>query len=376
MTALFNLVVDLDAIVAPRATDSEIGAPESADERTLAWIDETFGGAWSSEARAGSNVIARDGGAPIGFATIDARGLQYRWLAGLARERDVGLFGPFGVEPAQRERGLGGALLRRSLAALQERGYRRALIAAVGDELVPYYARACGARAAERFERADLLAPPPRTLVMASGNGSNFQAVIAAQHAGTLPLQLVGLLSNDGRAPAIVRARDAGVPVAVETWDRGREPRARYDARLIEATAAFAPDLVLLLGWMHLLSRDFVERFDELLNLHPAFLPLDPQRDEVVTPDGRSIPAFRGARAVRDALARESPWVGATVHRVTAETDRGPVLARKPLRVNEGEEEGALMERLHRVEHTLVKAAIARWLFERPPEHEKKEIEE
>ncbi len=376
MTALCNLVVDLDAAPPPRATNGEIGAPEAADERTLAWIDETFGGAWSSEAQAGSSVIARDGGAPIGFATIDARGLQYRWLAGLARERDVGLFGPFGVQPAQRERGLGAELLRRALRALQERGYRRALIAAVGEGLVPYYARACGARVAERFDRSELLAPPPRTLVLASGNGSNFQAVVDAQRDRTLPLQLVGLLSNDGRAHAIVRARDAGVPVAVEPWDRGREPRAQYDARLIEATAAFAPDLVLLLGWMHLLSRDFVERFDELLNLHPAFLPLDPARDDVVTPDGASIPAFRGARAVRDALARESPWVGATVHRVTAQTDRGPVLARKPLRVNEGEEEGPLMERLHRVEHTLVRAAIARWLFERPPEHEKKETEE
>ena len=62
------------------------------------------------------------------------------------------------------------------------------------------------------------------------------------------------------------------------------------------------PDLVLLLGWMHLLSDGFVATFPELINLHPAFLPLDPQRDDVVFPDGAQTAAFRGAYAVRDAL--------------------------------------------------------------------------
>jgi phosphoribosylglycinamide formyltransferase-1 len=69
---------------------------------------------------------------------------------------------------------------------------------------------------------------------------------------------------------------------------------------------------------------------------------------------------------VHDALAAGSPWIGATVHRVTPATDRGPVLARKPLRVETEEEEASVMERLHAVEHRLVKAAITRWLFERP----------
>ena len=76
---------------------------------------------------------------------------------------------------------------------------------------------------------------------------------------------------------------------------------------------------------------------------------------------------------MRDALARGSSWIGATVHRVTPATDRGPVLARKPLRVAPAEEEAALMERLHSEEHKLVNAAVIRWLFERPKSADRKE---
>jgi phosphoribosylglycinamide formyltransferase-1 len=68
---------------------------------------------------------------------------------------------------------------------------------------------------------------------------------------------------------------------------------------------------------------------------------------------------------VRDALAANSPWVGASVHEVTVDTDRGRVLARKPLRVLAGEDEEGLLARLHPIEHKLVATAIRRWLYER-----------
>ena len=165
------------------------------------------------------------------------------------------------------------------------------------------------------------------------------------------------------------RARAAGVAgVHISgVASQGRSHRAVRDERLLEAVRLERPDLVVLLGWMHLLSDAFVAAFPEMLNLHPAFLPLDPSCDDVGLPDATRIAAFRGPRAVHDALAAGNRWVGATVHRVTPATDRGPVLARKPLRVEaEEEEEASVMERLHAVEHRLVKAAITRWLFERP----------
>jgi phosphoribosylglycinamide formyltransferase 1 len=375
---IVNLVVELDerwdrscaaARLGAQSTPGVEIAPETAaDDRTLAWIDDAFGGTWSSEAYAGSNVIARRAGAPVGFATFDPEGLRFAWLRGLAREHDVGIFGPFGVAREERGSKLGQLLLALALAGLRERGYARALIPAVGDErLIRYYIDVAGAQVAERFERAALLAPPPRTLVLASGNGSNFQAVLDAARRGDLPVDLIALLTNNPRANAITRARAAGVAVAVLPWNRPRETRVEYDAHLFDAVASEKPELVLLLGWMHLLPASFVRAVPETLNLHPAFLPLDPQCDDVIMPDGTRMPAFRGPHAVRDALAAGSRWTGATVHRVTPATDRGPVMVRKPLRIQPGEEETVLMERLHRVEHRLVAAGITRWLYERKP---------
>ncbi len=367
MRELLNLVIELDEPYAhgvPRGI--EIDACGPADERTLAWIDETFGGSWSSEAYAGANAVARRDRAPVGFATADARDLKFAWLAGLARKPDVGILGPLGVAPQERGSGLGAALLRTALDALRQRGYRRALIPAVGDEqLVHYYRDAAGARVAERFDRAALYRPARRTLIMASGQGSNFQAVLEASRDAALPLDIVALLSNDPRAYAIERARAAGVDVRVVAWNRTQESRDEYDARLLAAAREQRPDLVLLLGWMHLLAGSFLGAFPEIVNLHPAFLPLDPARDAVVMPDGTTIDAFRGPHAVRDALAASSSWAGATLHRVTAATDRGPVLARKPLRVEPMEEELHLMERVHELERGVVRAGVMRWIFER-----------
>jgi phosphoribosylglycinamide formyltransferase-1 len=367
MARLYNLVVDLlERPATPAPAGIEVASAGPADDRTLAWIDECFGGAWSSEAHAGINVVAHRAGAPVGFATVDPKGLTYAWLDGIAREHDAGTFGPFGVAPGERKTELGRVLLFRALDVLRERGYARGVIPAVGDErLVRYYKDAAGARVAEEFDRVTLLRPKRRVLIMASGNGSNFQAVADAVQRGDLPLEIVGLLVNDERAFAIERAKKAGIAVRSVAWNRSTETRPAYDERLLEAARAATPDLVLLLGWMHLLSDAFVATFPELINLHPAFLPLDPQRDDVVFPDGARTAAFRGAYAVRDVLAASAPWAGATVHRVTNATDRGPVLARKPLRVERAEEEAALMERVHAVEREIVRAGIMRWLYER-----------
>jgi phosphoribosylglycinamide formyltransferase 1 len=368
---LFNLVVDLDERFRAAPGDAvpgiAIDAAGPAGDDALAWIDETFGGWWSSEARAGSNVIARRDGCFAGFATYDPKGLRFAWLRELAREPGIGIFGPFGVAPEERGGELGRALLHRALCALRDRGYARALIPAVGSEaLIRYYESAAGARVAERFDGTALETPRVRALVMASGSGTNFQSVLDRSRDGSLPLDVAALVTNSPQAYAIERARAAGVPaVRVLPWKRSERTRAEYDALLLETVRAEAPDLVLLLGWMHLLAEPFVREFPNLLNVHPAFLPLDPESDDVGMPDGTRITAFRGAHAVRDAIAAGSAWFGATVHVVTPETDRGPVLTRKPLRLPPGGDEAGALARLHPVEHELVAAGIRRWLYER-----------
>ncbi len=338
---------------------------EGADDRTLAWIDLVFGGTWSGEAFAGTNIIARRDGEPIGFATYDPRGLRFYWLRGLGTQPGVGIFGPFGVAPQARGGALGPALLTLALCGLRRRGYAKALIPAVGSErLAAYYAPQCGATIAERLDRNERLTRRARTVVLSSGSGTNFQVVADAAAEGRVPLEIVALVSNAADAGAVTRARNAGVREMVVPWNRKRESRAAYDARLLAAVSVLEPELVLLLGWMHVLDARFVEAFSDVLNLHPAFLPLDPSRDEVGTPDGDVIPAFRGPNAVREAIAHASGWIGASVHRITADADRGPVLVRVPLRARAGEREEEARTRLRPIEHALVPRAIMRWSYE------------
>ena len=366
MPELFNLVVDLDERAAPVPLSGiEIRSSGEAGDRTLAWIDQCFGGWWSSEVHVARTIVASRAGVPVGFAAFEPHGLRFRWLRGLARDPGVGVFGPMGVAPEVRGLGLGRALLQHALSELRALGYARALIPAVGDRVVPFYVAAAGARIAERFDRDALLAPPPRTLVLASGSGSNFQAVAEAAAAGSLPIELLGVITNRPNAGVVARARDAGFDAVMLPWKRAEETREAYDVRLLDTVSAMAPQLVLLLGWMHLLDERFVATFPNLVNVHPAFLPLDPQRDDVGLPDGSAMPAFRGAAAVRDALESGCGWIGATVHLVTPQTDRGPVLARRPLRLEPGESAGGVMLRLHPLEHELVAAAVLRRLYER-----------
>jgi phosphoribosylglycinamide formyltransferase-1 len=336
------------------------------DDAFLAWIDDVFGGTWSSEAFAGKSVVAKNGDRFAGFASYDARGLKFSWLRGAGAQEGTGVFGPFGVDPLFRGSPIGPNLLVAALASLQEAGYRRALIPAVGHEkLVDYYVKHSGSRVIESFEKAQWQRKRYRAVVLASGNGSNFQAVIDAVNAGRLPLDVARLISNKTDAYALQRARNAGIDAVALPWDRKGQSRAQYDAALLNVVEREQPDLILLLGWMHLLDDRFVATFPEMINIHPAFLPLDQRRDEVGFPDGTVTPVFRGARAAADALSWGSRWTGASSHRVTLDTDRGPVLVRKPLSVSRGESLDAVMERLHPLEHRVLTGGIMRWVYER-----------
>lgn len=368
MRELFNLSVDLSRLPFD-STPSGRYARDDKDEAALSWIDEEFGGSWSSEAFAGSTIVARDAaGGPIGFATYDAKGMQFRWLRGLAREPGVGIFGPIGVARSHRRNGVGTELLSAALGKLRERGYSKALIAAVGEQkTIDWYRRAAGAEIAERYDVMALVPRKPRVTVMVSGNGTNLQSVLDRARSDELPIDVVAVVSNSARAYALERARTAGVPsIRTVVWKRKEETREAYDARLLDEVRADEPDLVLMLGWMHLLSEPFVRAFPSLVNLHPAFLPLEAARDDVVMPDGTRMPAYRGPDAVGDSLRDKQLWMGATVHGVTAATDRGPVLARKPLRVAAGETQEQVMQHLHPLEHDLVATAVRRWIYERP----------
>jgi phosphoribosylglycinamide formyltransferase-1 len=204
-----------------------------------------------------------------------------------------------------------------------------------------------------------------RTTILASGAGTNARNVLERVRDGALPLHVVAIVANDPRARVLDAAREHGVDARVVVWNRAAESRAAFDARLIDDVAATQPDLVLLLGWMHLLPPAFLQRFPETLNLHPAYLPLDPRDDVVEAPDGTMIPALRGAHALRDAVRGGIPWVGATVHRVTAQTDRGEVLVRLAVPASGATSEAELRERVRPAEFEAVERAIRHWIGER-----------
>ncbi len=373
MNQMVNLAVDLHApqfdaqALAQALTSIEaLGYAVERDvrsERLAAWIDQQFSGTWGAESHAGYNVVVSRGGDFAGFATYDAQGLRFSWLRGAGSQAGTGIFGPFGVHPEHRGSGIGPHLLVAALASLRERAYERALIPAVGEEkLVEYYTKHSGAEVIERFDKARWQQRRFRTVVFASGNGTNFQSVIDAVQQNRLPLDLAALITNRGDAFALERARRAGIARAVLPWDRKAQSREQYDAALIELVRREQPELILLLGWMHLLPPAFFDEFEHAINIHPAYLPFDQSCDEVTFPDGTVTPAFRGARAVADALALECKWVGASSHLVTLDADRGPVLTRKPLRV-QGEID-AVMAALHPFEHRVLASGIMRWVYE------------
>jgi len=203
------------------------------------------------------------------------------------------------------------------------------------------------------------------TAVFVSGTGTNLQALIEGVAAGDLPLDLRLVLSNNPHALALQRARAAGIPVEVQAYARDRQSRSQYAEHLAERVRAHGARLVLLLGWMHVLAAEFLAWDFDVLNLHPAYLPEDPSADQVAFPDGTVTPVFRGAHALRDAIAAGATHAGASLIRITSEVDRGPVLARKPMRLQPGEDEAAALQRLHAVEQAVVREGVRRWLGER-----------
>lgn len=378
MDELVNLAVDLrDERFGAEASECARREIETAgfafddrggrdDEQLLAWIDEQFGGTWSTEAYAGRNVVARANGRIAGFTTYDAQGLRFGWLRGLGSESGAGIFGPIGIAEEFRGAGLGRRLLIAALSGLRACGYIRALIPAVGAQrLIAYYEHQTGARVVERFAKSHWYARKFRTIVLASGSGTNFQAVVERSQAAVLPLSIAALVCDVPDAYVLQRARAADVPAQLVVWDRASQTRANYDERLRAVVAAAKPDLILLLGWMRLLNEPFVRAWPNTINIHPAFLPLDQLREQVTMPDGSIQPAFRGPRALRDALRGEAGWAGATAHLADIEADRGAILARRPMRVAPAQTEAQLLAELHPIEQQVVSTAIMRWVYER-----------
>ena len=203
-------------------------------------------------------------------------------------------------------------------------------------------------------------------------NAANF----FAQAAGSLGAEVGLVVSDRADAYGLRRALGRSIPAAFVPLPRVAGPlearaavRADWERRLLGVLNAFAYDLVLLSGFMRVLSADFLAGCrSPVINQHPALLP-DPGRpfdasasggSTVTTSAGIVIPALRGAHVVADALRRGLPVTGCTIHRVTPVVDDGPVLARAEVPILPSDDEAALHERIKAQERRLVVEVVAR----------------
>lgn len=172
--------------------------------------------------------------------------------------------------------------------------------------------------------------------VLISGSGSNLQAIIDRIGGGDLQAQIVGVLSNKADAYGLVRARDKHIPTALISH-KDFADREAFDAAMAQAIDAWTPDVVVLAGFMRILTPQFVQHYEgRLLNIHPSLLP-----------------KYKGLHTHRRALEAGDAEHGCSVHFVTPELDGGPVLAQAVVPVLPGDSEASLTERVHKCEHRL-----------------------
>ena len=194
---------------------------------------------------------------------------------------------------------------------------------------------------------------PDKIVVLISGSGTNLQALIDATAQGRLAAEIVLVVSNRSQAYGLTRAEQAGIerlifPLA--PYRETRRSREEYDADLAEIIAAYDPQLVVLAGWMHILSPAFLDRFPgRVLNLHPA------------------LPGhFAGTHAIARAYAAfqrgEITHSGCMVHEAIAKVDAGQVVAQRVVPIYAADSLGDFEARMHQAEHQLIVEAVKKRL--------------
>ncbi len=177
--------------------------------------------------------------------------------------------------------------------------------------------------------------------IFASGNGSNFAAIVKAVKQGKVKIRRMVLVCDKPEARVISRAQKAKVPVVlVKREDFLR--RLDFEEAIIQRLRSHQVDLIVLAGFMRMLSPGMVRKYhNRIMNIHPSLLP-----------------AFKGAHAIKDALAANVRSTGVTVHFVDAKMDHGPIILQQKIEIKSEDTLATLEKRIHRVEHKLYPMAI------------------
>lgn len=185
------------------------------------------------------------------------------------------------------------------------------------------------------------LKSPLNIAVLISGNGSNLQALINAIDSKQLPAKISAVISNNSDAYGIQRANQAGIPTT-NLLTKEHVSRKVYDVALRDVVASYQPDLILLAGFMHILSHDFLEPFkDKILNIHPSLLP-----------------SYPGLNTHQQVLADKKTEHGCSIHYVTANLDAGPLIAQAVIEVTANDNLETVKNKVHRAEHFLYPTVV------------------
>ena len=183
---------------------------------------------------------------------------------------------------------------------------------------------------------------PLKLGILASGNGSNFEAIAQAIKAGQLAAQIQVLIYNHPEAKAAVRATHWGVP-AVLLNHRDYKSREDFDRQIVKTLQQYNVEWVIMAGWMRLVTPVLINAFtNKIINIHPSLLP-----------------SFKGMRAVEQALAAGVKITGCTVHLVSLEMDSGPILMQAAVPVLPDDTPETLHARIQMQEHRILPTAIA-----------------
>ena len=187
---------------------------------------------------------------------------------------------------------------------------------------------------------------PCRLVVLISGSGSNLQAIIDACARGEIKAEIAAVISNKADAYGLERAKKAGIQTRVLSH-KDFDSREAYDAELMDIIESFEPNLVVLAGFMRILTPSLVQKFKgKMLNIHPSLLP-----------------KYQGLNTHQRAIDAKDEVHGVSVHFVTEELDGGPVVLQAKVPVLENDTADTLAQRVHQQEH-IIYPLVVKWFSE------------
>lgn len=187
-----------------------------------------------------------------------------------------------------------------------------------------------------------------RLMLMASGTGSNVQALIDAVNHGQIQAEIVGVISDQPQAAVIQKAQAAGIESFI-SQPKDYSSRKDWEQSILDFCQARSSDLILLAGFMRILSADFLQHYpQQVINIHPSLLP-----------------AFPGRQGIKDAYDYGVKITGVTIHYVDDGIDTGPIIAQESLKIDPNWDLAQLESHIHQIEHQLYPTTIEKLIQEK-----------